>query len=303
MEKRTRNCQDERLSPKGLLVLFLFYAGNITLGIIALNDLPFRFVQANKTVTLGLFILLFLVLMTGGIIFWYKRKKTSFRAVLSGGLFSFFAVLVLFLIEITDFITVLRSPILYEKFLQKTGVYMPYIFILIQVVQVLFLPIPAVFSILVGIKLFGAFLASLYSFLGIMIGSIIAFFVGRALGNKAVAWLIGEDSLALWHERLKGKDRLILTAMFVLPFFPDDILCFVSGLSTMSISYFIIMSICARALSCFSTCYSIKLIPFNTWWGILLWIALIFVMVALFFMLYKNIGKFNKSASKKRKNE
>ena len=43
--------------------------------------------------------------------------------------------------------------------------------------------------------------------------------------------------------------------MFLLPLFPDDILCFVTGLSTMSWRYFIVMQLIARAISVVTTSY------------------------------------------------
>jgi uncharacterized membrane protein YdjX (TVP38/TMEM64 family) len=74
-----------------------------------------------------------------------------------------------------------------------------------------------------------------------------------------------------------GKDTLILTVMFFLPFFPDDILCFLAGLSSMKVAYFIFVIGFARLIGIACTCYSVNFIPFTTWWGILLWIVIFFI--------------------------
>ena len=82
---------------------------------------------------------------------------------------------------------------------------------------------------------------------------------------------------------------MILTVMFLLPMFPDDILCFVAGLSPMSWKYFIIMQVITRAISVSITSFSLggSIIPYNTWWGILIWIAIGIAIIALFIFLYK----------------
>ena len=108
------------------------------------------------------------------------------------------------------------------------------------------MPIPSVVSTLAGVALFGAFKTIVYSLIGIILGSITAFFIGRKLGNKAVSWMIGQEELNKWQKRLKGKDNFILTVMFLLPMFHDDVLCFIAGLSSLSNKYFFIMIVLSR---------------------------------------------------------
>ena len=86
------------------------------------------------------------------------------------------------------------------------------------------MPIPGVVTVGAGVLAFGEWRASLYSFIGIMIGSLIAFAIGRVIGYKAAAWMVGKDSLDKWLHKLKGKSNVLLTAMFLLPMFPDDVL-------------------------------------------------------------------------------
>jgi uncharacterized membrane protein YdjX (TVP38/TMEM64 family) len=133
-----------------------------------------------------------------------------------------------------------------------------------------------------------------------LLGSITAFFIGRKLGNKAVVWLVGKETLEKWQKKLKGKDNLFLTIMFVLPLFPDDVLCFIAGLSSMSTSYFLIMVLLSRILAVVATCYSVDFIPFNTWWGITFWIVFITIIILSFIWIYKNMDKIQKFLRRKR---
>ena len=85
--------------------------------------------------------------------------------------------------------------------------------------------------------------------------------------------------------------------MFLFPFFPDDVLCFVAGLSTISTTYFIIMIVICRIISITTTAYSINgsIIPYNTWWGITLWAVIFIVTVILAYLIYKYGDKIEKN--------
>ena len=109
----------------------------------------------------------------------------------------------------------------FQAYIQRAGVWMPLVYTLFQFLQVVVLPVPSIVSTLAGVALFGAFKATVFSLIGIITGSLVAFVIGRKLGNKAVSWLVGEDTLEKWQKKLKGKDNLVLTLMFFLPFFPD----------------------------------------------------------------------------------
>ena len=75
--------------------------------------------------------------------------------------------------------------------------------------------------------------------------------------------------------------------MFVLPVFPDDVLCFIAGLSSMSLVFFLVVIVISRILAIFTTSYAIAVIPFTTWWGLLIWGLIAAAVVIVFFLLYK----------------
>jgi len=43
-----------------------------------------------------------------------------------------------------------------------------------------------------------------------------------------------------------GKQRHMLPIMFLLPFFPDDILCYIAGVTNISFSYFLLLTVLTR---------------------------------------------------------
>lgn len=170
------------------------------------------------------------------------------------------------------------------------------IFIVMQILQVTILPIPGVVAIGAGVALFGVVKGAIFSFIGIMLGTIIAYFIGKCFGYKVVSWLVGKKSLDKVLEKVKNKDKFVLTFMFLFPFFPDDILCFVAGISSMSTRFFLVMIIITRIISVVTTSLSINgsIIPYNTPWGIAIWGVLIGLTALTSYYLYKNGDKIEK---------
>lgn len=217
-----------------------------------------------------------------------------------------FALAGLYVIKVTGLWDKIDSIEKLRDYVASYGAFTVPIFILIQFLQVVALPIPGFITISAGVALFGPFYGSLYSIIGIVSASIVAFFIGRVFGYKVASWLVGAENLDKGLKLVKGKDTVILTFMFLFPFFPDDVLCFVAGLSTMRVPYYLVMITITRVINVVVSSYSVNgsLIPYNTWWGILVWV-LIFVAVAVMcLVIYKHgekIEKHLKSLFSKRK--
>ena len=276
-----------------LLALFLLTAGCIVFEILTIRLVKEGFIAKNSPWILGLSIGATALLLGLGIFLLVTGREKSYKLIITIFFLLLFFLIVLFIVIKTDFIVILQSPELYQKFLEKTGVWMPVLYILFQWLQVVILPVPSLVSTLAGLALFGPLKTAVYSLIGILAGSFTGFVIGRKLGYKAVAWLVGEEDLKRWLQKVKGKDNLALTLMFILPLFPDDVLCFISGLSTMSFRYFSLMVIISRGVGILATCYSFELIPFNTWWGLSIWVAIFLVGIIVFIILYKNLDKIN----------
>ena len=76
----------------------------------------------------------------------------------------------------------------------------------------------------------------IYSYTGMCIGSLLAFYISRKYGTSFVKKLVKPqtyDKYILWLEKGKKFDILFLLAIF-LPAAPDDVLCFIAGLTRMT---------------------------------------------------------------------
>lgn len=226
-------------------------------------------------------------LLTVDLIFYFRGKELVYKSCVIGYFLLILAAVVAYTLLKTGFLEIMRDEGSLQEYLKRAGVWMSVLFITLQFLQVVILPIPSTVTVVAGSALFGPLMGSIYSLIGIVIGSLTAFLIGRYAGYRVVAWLVGKDTLDKWLKKVKGKDKLLLSAMFLLPVFPDDVLCFVAGLSSMSLWFFFAVILLSRVLAIFSTSYSVTLIPFNTWWGILIWIVFFAAVIALFVFLYK----------------
>jgi len=142
-----------------------------------------------------------------------------------------------------------------KQFIKERGIFSSLIFVIIQILQVVAIPLPGAVTVSVGNIIFGAFWGSLLSYVGIIIGSVLAFIIGKKFGYKLVIWIAGEDNVKKLLNMIKGKDKIMFTMIFLLPFFPDDLLCFVAGLTSMSLFFFSGMAMVTRIVTIGATAF------------------------------------------------
>ncbi len=257
------------------------------------------FFRYRVYVTVGIFFLLFLSIVLSFSLY-FAGNCTAYRLTVSAFFLLDLALALFYVLSATGFLTAVNSPESFRQYLLSAGMWMDVLFIALQFLQVVVLPIPSFVTLLAGTALFGAVRCFLYSYAAIVAGSVAAFLIGRYLGVRAVRWMIGAETLEKWMKKMRGKDDLILTAMFVLPLFPDDVLCFVAGLSSMTLLYFFGMTLVARGISVAGTCFLAGALPFTTWWGILAWVGVWLAEFALFILFCKNQDRIQRFLRRRR---
>ncbi len=286
-----------------VIALMLLSFLTIIFSVLYLDTYNYGFLYKYKKIIEFLIVSSILIVVTICIIFSFKNNDIVFKISITTLIFIVIALLVLYFMKISGILDKIGSIDAFRNYVASFGSSAVLIYILIQFLQVVILPIPGFVTILAGVYLFGPFNASIYSLIGILLGSIVGFFTGKILGHKFVCYLFGEKTINTWLEKIKNKDKIILTFMFLFPFFPDDILCFVAGLSSMDSLYFIIMITICRVISVFTSTYSINgnIIPYNTWWGILLWVIILALTIILTLYLYNNGDKVQEFLKRKKK--
>lgn len=288
-------------------VIVVLGAAAIVFGLLYMNLTNISFLERHTSLIETLFIIIIGLITIISVVCQLSDKKFVYRLTFLTLILMTAALAVLYVMQITGLWDKIDSVEDLRNYVSGFGGYAVFIFIAIQFLQVVVLPIPGFITVSVGVLLFGAFRGSVYSVIGIVSASIVAFFIGRVFGYKVAGWLVGKENLDKGLELVKGKDKVILTFMFLFPFFPDDVLCFVAGLSSMSVPYYIVMITITRIINIVVSAYSVNgsIIPYNTWWGILLWIAVFILVAALCYAIYKHgdkIENFFKSKFSKGKN-
>ena len=117
----------------------------------------------------------------------------------------------------------------------------PFIFIGIQISQVVLSPVPGELTGLLGGYLYGAWLSSIYSTIGLTIGSWIAFMLGRILGRSYIQKLISKKLLQKFEFLTTNRGSTVVLNLFLIPGFPKDIMCFLLGISPMNTVIFTLL--------------------------------------------------------------
>lgn len=140
----------------------------------------------------------------------------------------------------------LVDPVGLRTWIAGFGLLAPIVFVALQAGQVLFAPVPGQVLGLVAGYLFGAVLGTVYSVVGATIGSVLAFWLSRRYGRPFVARTVDEETLATFDLTMARRGYLVLFLVFLVPGLPDDLICFVAGLSEMDIWKMTLVSLVGR---------------------------------------------------------
>ena len=187
-----------------------------------------------------------------------------------------------------------------QEYISKTGALAPLVYMLITFAQVTIVPIPGAVTIIAGSYLFGFLEALIYSYIAMMIGSVVSFALGRGLGRPYVNWVAGSKEKAdEWISKLKGRENVFLFFAFLLPLFPDDILCAVAGALPVRWLTFIIMQAITRLTSILATLIfmSGEIIPYHGW-GLVVLGVLGVIAISAFVISIKYADKLNEFFSR-----
>ena len=133
-----------------------------------------------------------------------------------------------------------------RDFITSFGWGAPLVFMGIQILQVIFAPVPGEATGFIGGYLFGVFKGFLCSSAALAVGSWINFSIGRFFGVRFVRKMIPAAKFEKFDSMLKRQGIIVLFLLFVFPGFPKDYLCLFLGLSTLPLKVFILLATVGR---------------------------------------------------------
>ena len=158
----------------------------------------------------------------------------------------------------------------------------------IQLLTVIIAPIPSNISMMAGALAMGFWPALLLGLAAIWLGSMGVFLLARRLGQRRVQALVDRGVMEKYMPVIREKQEVFLFLALLFPFFPDDMLCVLAGLTSMPTGRFALLVLLARpwgllfAALLGSGAFSLPL------WG---WAILIAALIALFILAVKYSGR------------
>lgn len=159
---------------------------------------------------------------------------------------------------------VFESPEAIKKAVESAGVFGPVLFVVMQIVQVVIPIIPGGLTLLAGVLMFGSVWGFIYNYVGIVIGSMLAFLLVRRLGKPFLKNNFSKqyDKYVGWLNKGKSFERMFIVAI-LMPVAPDDFLCMMAGLTKMSFKKLTAILILCKPPTILA--YSIGLSTIATW--------------------------------------
>lgn len=129
---------------------------------------------------------------------------------------------------------------------ESFGVFAPLLYILLQILQTVVAPIPGQLVGSVGGFLFG-FWGILWTFIGSVIGCYLVLRITRRFGRPILEKIFKKSVVDKFDFIINAKSAsFILFAIFLLPGFPDDVVCYVAGLTKLPIRQLVFLFILGR---------------------------------------------------------
>ena len=154
-----------------------------------------------------------------------------------------------------------------REWVASFGPWGPLVTVALNVAQVLLAPVPGQFVGIVNGYLYGIGWGTLYSMAGLLLGTSLAMVLGRWFGRPLVERLARPETLARWDRIADHQGPLFFFLVFLFPFVPDDISCFLIGLSSLPIPRMLILAVLGRLPGVFVSCWVGAFATELPWWA------------------------------------
>lgn len=166
-------------------------------------------------------------------------------AILGGCLWALYA---------TGFFQAIGSPERMGEYIVRSAPWSHLTYFGVQILSVVIAPIPSNITAAAGAYLFGLWPSFLLTWGAVAAGSVLVFALARVLGRQFAAQFVSEKLSERYLDLIRRKRDIFLLLAFLLPFFPDDILCILAGLTDISFRRFFLLVLAARPWGLLVSC-------------------------------------------------
>jgi uncharacterized membrane protein YdjX (TVP38/TMEM64 family) len=177
-----------------------------------------------------------------------EANKKGLKLFLKFILLAAAVALIIFLFQHFNLYVYLTNKEKGIQFVNSFGPLSIFVFILLQILQVLVAPIPGEATGFIGGYLYGALMGTVYSTIGLTIGSWLAFMLSKIFGMPFVEKFVKAETLKKYDHFIEHSGTYITFILFLIPGFPKDTFCYILGISHMKIGVFMVISTVGRLL-------------------------------------------------------
>ena len=175
--------------------------------------------------------------------------------------------------------------------MQHAGLWGPFVLFILFVLQVFLAFIPGQALMIASGYLYGFWGGFLISWLSLVVGGEIAYALARNYGRPFAEKWISSTVLERWNKAAAGQGVAFFAISLVMPLVPNDAMCYVAGLGTISRIRFSLANLLGRGLACVITSAAGAFGGNISWqgWAILI---TIFLIIGVIWHIVKN-SKYN----------
>ncbi len=176
-------------------------------------------------------------------------------------------------------------------------------YFLICFLQPILIFTPEMLTISSGVYLFGKFQAFIIGYVGIVLGIIVMYFIGRLGRKKIFKKIIKDDALEKYNAYVEKSGPLILPLLFLFPILPDNVICAGAGISKVDFKKFLIIALITKLITTSTYAYSIQIFNFfvtdkKTILGIIIFIVIFFIIKHFIIKRRQNEKNWSRRTSK-----
>lgn len=166
-----------------------------------------------------------------------------------------------------------------REMIAATGIWGGLVYFLMQMMTVIVAPIPSNVTMMAGALALGFWKAMALGVLAVLTGSVIVFLAARRLGRRAVQRIVDNGVMEKYLPVIEEKQDTFLFLTLLFPFFPDDAICILAGLTSIPLQRFVCIMVLTRPWGLvFAALLGSGAFTMPAW----AWVALAVPMIAIF---------------------
>lgn len=159
-------------------------------------------------------------------------------------------ILLIFFVIYAIQLGILQDRKLLIQYIKSFGLIAPIFFLLLQIIQVVVPIIPGGASCLAGVLAFGPLEGFIYNYVGLIAGSLLAFQLSKKYGLSLIKKIFSEESINKYLNYINTTNfTKIFFLVILIPSLPDDLFCYLAGLTKMKQRTFFIILLLGKPLT------------------------------------------------------